>query len=95
MTYACPACDCATIYEREGRGNTSEHPDRPFRCENPTCGVALKYVIERPKKNHHPRERQTYLPGQGPRRILTSRELDALGPEDAGLSPVGVREGQP
>lgn len=91
MTYSCPACDKPTIYERTGNGNTSNHPERPYSCEN--CGVALKYVIERPKKGHYGKERQTYLPGMRQRRDETARELSAKGPEDVGLSPIGARPG--
>lgn len=90
LTYACPACDNTVIYERVGNGNASDHPDRPFRCEG--CGVTLKYVISRPKKGHGD-EPQTYLPGFRQRRNFPARELAALGPEDVGLTPVGVRRG--
>lgn len=92
-TYACPACDRTTIYEREGRGNTSDYPDRPYRCED--CGVVLQYIIERPKKRLAV-SGQTALPGIGERRdTILSRELAAKAPEDLGLSPIGVRGGQP
>lgn len=45
MVYACPACDTAPVYLRTGNGNTSNHSERPFRCEG--CGVATYYVVER------------------------------------------------
>lgn len=89
VTYACPACDGTTIYERTGNGNATDHPDRPFRCES--CSVVLQYVIERPKKGSG--RGQSTLPEHRPRRSLTSRELAALAPEDLGLSPIGARGG--
>lgn len=94
MTYACPACDSTCIYERTGNGNTSDHPERPYRCEN--CSVVLTYIIERPKKNA---EGRAELPKQrtlgyenGPRQ-RKDRDLDAVAPEEMGLSPIGVRGG--
>lgn len=90
LTYACPACDKTSIYQRTGNGYAADHPDRPFKCEE--CSVALHYVIERPKKGTK-FEQQSTLPGQGQRRSLTSREISAMEPEDFGLSPIGVRGG--
>lgn len=92
-TFACPACDSTVVYEREGRGNTPDDPDKPYRCEN--CSTTLLYVIERPKKQKHWIGQQK-LPNSRPEnRRYTARELSAKGPEDLGLSPIGVRSGQP
>lgn len=96
ITYACPACDRTTIYERKTTREGTEHPDRPYRCE--CCGVCLNYVIERPKKNAEgfaelPKQ-QTLGYENGPRQRKAD-DLSAYSPEDLGLSPVGVRSGQP
>lgn len=96
LTYACPACDATTIYIRTGNGNCTNHPERPYSCEK--CGVALTYVIERPRKNREGRgelpKQQTLGFENGPRQ-RRDRDVNAIAPEDMGLSPIGVRSGQP
>lgn len=93
VTYACPACDNASLYRRTG-DNVQDHPDRPFKCEG--CGVALFYVIIRAKKNGQGRaelpKQRTLGYENGPRQ-RSDRDLEAMAPEDAGLCPIGVRGG--
>jgi len=91
VTYACPACDSTCIYQRTGNGNTSDHPERPYRCEN--CSVVLTYIIARPKKNGKELQKQRTLGYENGPRQRTARELEAINPEDVGLSPIGVRGG--
>jgi len=90
-TYACPACDCAPIYERVGRCYNGDPPEQPYRCE--TCGVELKYVIVRPKKQKGLRGQQKLTKASDS--PTPARELEVKAPEDLGLEPIGVRGGSP
>lgn len=92
MTYVCPACDRADVYERTGNGNATKHPERPYRCNQ--CQTPLHYVVERPKKNQGTTPQKT-LAVQSYRKEPMARELGVLSPEDVGLAPFGVRSGQP
>ena len=86
--YACPACDGTGLYERTGNGNATNHPERPYRCED--CGVALQYVIERPSKD--PRKTGQTTLGESPeKREFLARELEARSPDELGLSAIGER----
>ena len=100
MTYACPGCDGTVIYERTGNGNTSNHPDRPYACQNAGCGIAFQYVIERPKRQNcagnipssGADHQRTLAADRSPNKQTRDR-LRATNPEDVGLSPIGVRGG--